>query len=61
VARSESSRWLLCSVISKATEAIIATSKRVLMEGPVANKSFIAGRLLIQLKNSNYSDYADLM
>ena len=44
-ALNESKRWLVCSVISKATDAIIATSKRVFMEGPVANKSFIAGCL----------------
>ena len=43
VVRSESSRGLLCSVASKAVDAMIATSRRVLMDGPVANKSFIAG------------------
>jgi hypothetical protein len=32
----------LYSVTSKA-EAIIATSRRVFIDGPVANKSFIAG------------------
>jgi hypothetical protein len=40
--RSESNRGLLCSVASKAVEAMIATSRRVLIDGPVANKSFIA-------------------
>jgi hypothetical protein len=40
--RSESNRGLLCSVASKAIEAITATSRRVLIDGPVANKSFIA-------------------
>ena len=40
--RSESNRGLLCSVASKAVEAMTATSRRVLIDGPVANKSFIA-------------------
>ena len=34
---------LLYSVASSAVEAMTATSRRVLMDGPVANKSFIAG------------------
>ena len=42
VVRSEFNPGLLCSVASKAVEAMIATSRRVLIDGPVANKSFIA-------------------
>jgi hypothetical protein len=42
VVRSESNRGLLYSVASKAVEAMTATSRRVLIDGPVANKSFIA-------------------
>ena len=49
--RSESSRGLLCSVASKAVEAMTATSKRVLIDGPVANKSFIADASY-QIKNA---------
>jgi hypothetical protein len=40
--RTGSNRGLLYSVASKAVEAMTATSRRVLIDGPVANKSFIA-------------------
>jgi hypothetical protein len=44
VVRSASRRGgLLYSVASNAVDAMTATSRRVLMDGPVANKSFIAG------------------
>lgn len=42
VVRSGSNRGLLCSVASKAIDAMTATSRRVLIDGPVANKRFIA-------------------
>jgi len=42
VVRSGSKRGLRCSVASKAVDAMTATSRRVLIDGPVANKSFIA-------------------
>ena len=42
VVRSGSNRKLLCSVASKAVDTMIATSRRVLRDGPVANKKFIA-------------------
>jgi hypothetical protein len=45
--RNESDLTLLCSVTSKAMEAMIATRSRVLIDGPVANKSFIADVSLI--------------
>ena len=51
VVRNESSRGLLCSVASKAVDAMIATRRRVLIDGPVANKSFITGASY-QLKNA---------
>jgi hypothetical protein len=41
VLRSPSIFELLCSEKSNATETITATSKRVLIDGPVANKSFM--------------------
>jgi hypothetical protein len=50
--RTESNRGLLYSVASKAVEAMIATSRRVLIDGPVANKSFIADASNYQLKNA---------
>jgi hypothetical protein len=34
--------WLLFSDASRAMEAMMATSRRVLRDGPVANNSFIA-------------------
>jgi hypothetical protein len=49
--RSESNRGLRCSVASKAVETMTATSKRVLIDGPAANKSFIADASY-QLKNA---------
>ena len=51
VARSEFNPGLLCSVASKAVEARTATNKRVLIDGPVANKSFMADASY-QLKNT---------
>lgn len=44
-ALSEVSCWLLCSVVSKAIEAMTATNKRVLIDGPLANISFIVNYL----------------
>ncbi len=41
-ARNEAKCWVLWSMTSKATEAMIATSSRVVFDGPVANKSFMA-------------------
>jgi hypothetical protein len=49
--RSEFNPGLLCSVASKTAEVMTATSRRVLIDGPVANKSFIADASY-QLKNT---------
>ena len=52
-ARTGSSRGLMCSIVNRTIEAMIAMNRRVWMDGPSANNSFISGTLVLIMGSQN--------